>query len=299
MTSAGIKALLSVEDVPKQWYNILADLPEPLPPPLDPRTMQPAPPDPLFRLFGKELVLQEVSSERYINIPEEVREAYIRIGRPTPLQRATRLEKALGTPAQARIRVNFLKSMKIFDDEVTFIVTCKIAGKRNDVYTLDCVISWLHSKSFMNFFWQDAIGDRFVVRKDSRGRIHSVVGGRKIKDCLFGLPIEKVLLWFGTILSGENPKDEHWTYDDGIVYYHFNNSQQRRVRGRKLPVITIDASLNENPLNLFTKFRCTGEVIFNPRSGQIGISRKNLSASLLNVLDCDVRMKAGETRYLS
>ena len=100
MASAGIKALLSVEDVPKQWYNILADLPEPLPPPLDPRTMQPAPPDPFFRLFGKELVLQEVSSERYVNIPEEVREAYIRIGRPTPLQRATRLEKALGTPAK-------------------------------------------------------------------------------------------------------------------------------------------------------------------------------------------------------
>lgn len=100
MPSAGIKALLSVEDIPKQWYNILPDLPEPLPPPLDPGTMQPAPPDPFFRLFAKELVMQEVSQERYINIPEDLREAYIRIGRPSPLQRATRLEKALGTPAK-------------------------------------------------------------------------------------------------------------------------------------------------------------------------------------------------------
>ncbi len=99
MVSA-IKALLSVDDVPKQWYNIQAELPEPLPPPLDPRTMQPAPPDPLLRLFAKELVMQEVSQDPYITIPDEVREAYIRIGRPTPLQRATRLEKALGTPAK-------------------------------------------------------------------------------------------------------------------------------------------------------------------------------------------------------
>ena len=74
---------LSQDEIPTQWYNIQADLPEPLPPPLDPKTLKPMSPEPLFRIFAKELVAQEVSTQRYIPIPDEVLEAYKLIARPT------------------------------------------------------------------------------------------------------------------------------------------------------------------------------------------------------------------------
>lgn len=90
--------LLSEADLPTSWYNILADSPVSLPPVLHPATKEPVTPDFLSVLFPMDLILQEVSSERYIQIPEEVREAY-KLYRPTPLIRALRLEKALGTPA--------------------------------------------------------------------------------------------------------------------------------------------------------------------------------------------------------
>jgi tryptophan synthase beta chain len=93
------KVELSEEDIPKQWYNIQADLPTPLDPPLHPATGQPIGPDDLKALFPMELIKQEVSQERWIPIPEEVRDIY-RIWRPTPLYRATRLEKFLKTPAK-------------------------------------------------------------------------------------------------------------------------------------------------------------------------------------------------------
>jgi len=95
-----VKVTLKPDDLPKNWYNIQHDLPEPLPPPLDPGTHKPMPPEPLLRLFAKECVMQEVSTEEFIAIPEEVREAYLRFGRPSPLCRATRLEAALKTPAK-------------------------------------------------------------------------------------------------------------------------------------------------------------------------------------------------------
>src|SRR6266480_4755312 len=78
------------------WYNIQADLTEPLPPPLDPGTKQPINPAALERIFAKELIRQEISSEQNITIPETVRDAYIQIGRPTPLVRAKRLETESG-----------------------------------------------------------------------------------------------------------------------------------------------------------------------------------------------------------
>jgi tryptophan synthase beta chain len=78
----------------------LHDLPEGLPPPLNPSTKQPVSPDDLLRLFAKECIIQEVSSEELITIPEEIREAYLLLGRPTPLYRASRLESKLGTPAK-------------------------------------------------------------------------------------------------------------------------------------------------------------------------------------------------------
>jgi tryptophan synthase beta chain len=100
MSPTQLKSVLSSDKLPHDYYNIQHDLPEPLPPPLDPRTMQPMAPEPLLRLFAKECVMQEVSTQELIPIPEEVREAYLRLGRPTPLYRATRLEAKLKTPAK-------------------------------------------------------------------------------------------------------------------------------------------------------------------------------------------------------
>jgi tryptophan synthase beta chain len=90
--------LLSESDLPKYWYNINADMPVAPAPVLHPQTLEPVTPDFLSVLFPMELILQEVSTERYIEIPEEVREIY-KLYRPTPLIRARRLEKALQTPA--------------------------------------------------------------------------------------------------------------------------------------------------------------------------------------------------------
>ena len=92
------KYLLSETDLPKSWYNIMADMPAPPPPVLHPGTQEPVTPDFLSVLFPMSLIMQEVSAERYIDIPEEIREV-LRIWRPTPLIRATRLEKSLDTPA--------------------------------------------------------------------------------------------------------------------------------------------------------------------------------------------------------
>lgn len=92
------KFTLSENDLPKQWYNINADSPVPPTPVLNPQTKEPVTPEFLSVLFPMELIMQEISTERYIDIPEEVREIY-KLWRPTPLIRARRLEKALGTPA--------------------------------------------------------------------------------------------------------------------------------------------------------------------------------------------------------
>ncbi len=90
--------LLNESDLPKQWYNILADSPIPPAPVLNPQTLEPVTPDFLSVLFPMELIMQEISRDRYIDIPEEVRDIY-KLWRPTPLIRARRLEKALDTPA--------------------------------------------------------------------------------------------------------------------------------------------------------------------------------------------------------
>jgi tryptophan synthase beta chain len=91
--------ILSQNDMPTRWYNVQADLPGPLPPVLHPATLKPIGPDDLSIIFPMPLILQEVSQERYIDIPKEVQDI-LRLWRPTPLMRAVRLEKALGTPAR-------------------------------------------------------------------------------------------------------------------------------------------------------------------------------------------------------
>ena len=90
--------ILNERDIPKQWYNVQADLPNPVPPPLNPATGQPITPDMLAPVFPMNLIEQEVSTERWIDIPDAVLEKYL-IWRPTPLCRAHFLEKFLGTPA--------------------------------------------------------------------------------------------------------------------------------------------------------------------------------------------------------
>lgn len=91
---------LTQDEMPKKWYNIAAELKNPIPPPLNPATKQPIAPSDLAAVFPMSLIRQEVATERYINIPEEVIQAYYLLGRPTPLQRAVYLERFLRTPAK-------------------------------------------------------------------------------------------------------------------------------------------------------------------------------------------------------
>src|SRR4029078_13006215 len=93
------KILLTEDQIPTQWYNIIPDLPSPPPPPLHPGTMQPVGPDDLAPLFPVALIMQEVTSDSYVDIPGGVLDVY-KLWRPSPLFRAHRLEKALDTPAR-------------------------------------------------------------------------------------------------------------------------------------------------------------------------------------------------------
>ena len=97
--SEPISFLLSADRIPRAWYNLNADMPEPIPPPLHPGTRQPAGPDDLTAIFPENLVMQEVTAERWVEIPDPVREV-LALWRPTPLLRAVRLERYLQTPAQ-------------------------------------------------------------------------------------------------------------------------------------------------------------------------------------------------------
>jgi len=98
-TTPSKKVLLDENEIPKQWYCVLPDLPKELPPPINPETREPIKPEQLEAIFAKELVRQEATQKRWVDIPREVREAY-RLWRPTPLYRATNFERALKTPAK-------------------------------------------------------------------------------------------------------------------------------------------------------------------------------------------------------
>ncbi len=99
MSECKKKFVLDEERIPSTWYNIVADLPTPPAPPVNPATLKPATADDLSALFSPSIIEQEVSTERFIEIPEEVRRCY-QLWRPSPLIRATGLEKALDTPAK-------------------------------------------------------------------------------------------------------------------------------------------------------------------------------------------------------
>jgi len=96
--STPVRFALPESDLPTTWYNLAADFPEPLPPPLHPGTKEPVTPDLMTAIFPENLVAQEMTTERYVEIPDPVREI-LALWRPTPLLRAVRLERALKTPA--------------------------------------------------------------------------------------------------------------------------------------------------------------------------------------------------------
>lgn len=93
------KILLEEKDMPTRWYNVMPDLPEPMAPPLDPETKKPIAPEKLSAIFPMSLIEQEMSGERWIDIPEPIQEIY-RLYRPSPLVRARRLEQAIGSKAR-------------------------------------------------------------------------------------------------------------------------------------------------------------------------------------------------------
>ena len=93
------KILLNEKEIPEKWYNIIADMPNKPLPPLNPETLNPIGPESLAPLFPMELIKQEVTTEKYVEIPDEVRKIYS-MWRPTPLYRAYNLEKFLDTPAK-------------------------------------------------------------------------------------------------------------------------------------------------------------------------------------------------------
>ncbi|MFI0371061.1 TrpB-like pyridoxal phosphate-dependent enzyme [Actinomadura sp. 1N219] len=97
------KILLDESRLPRRWYNVVPDLPAPPPPPLHPGTREPLGPGDLAPLFPTDLIEQEVTGDRFVDIPEDVREVY-RLWRPTPLIRAHRLERTLGTPARIYVK---------------------------------------------------------------------------------------------------------------------------------------------------------------------------------------------------
>jgi tryptophan synthase beta chain len=155
------KFLLDEKDIPSKWYNIQADLKTPAPPVLHPGTKQPIGPQDLAPLFPMELIKQEVSRERWIEIPEEVRDVY-RLWRPSPLYRARRLEKALGTPARIYYKYegvspagshkpNTAVAQAYYNkrEKITRLATETGAGQWGSAIALACQLFGLQCKVYM------------------------------------------------------------------------------------------------------------------------------------------------------
>jgi tryptophan synthase beta chain len=155
------KFLLDEKDIPSKWYNIQADLKTPAPPVLHPGTKQPIGPQDLAPLFPMELIKQEVSRERWIEIPEEVRDVY-RLWRPSPLYRARRLEKALGTPARIYYKYegvspagshkpNTAVAQAYYNkrEKITRLATETGAGQWGSAISLACQLFGLQCKVYM------------------------------------------------------------------------------------------------------------------------------------------------------
>jgi tryptophan synthase beta chain len=156
-----MKILLDETEIPTRWYNILADLPSPPPPVIHPGTGQPIGPQDLAPLFPMELIKQEVSQERWIEIPEEIRDV-LRLWRPTPLFRARRLERALDTPAHIYYKYegvspagshkpNTAVAQAYYNrqEKVTRITTETGAGQWGSALAMACAFFGLQCKVYM------------------------------------------------------------------------------------------------------------------------------------------------------
>jgi tryptophan synthase beta chain len=157
-----IRTTLTADEMPRRWYNILPDLPTPLAPPLHPGTKKPVDPSMLEPIFPKGLIAQEMSSERYIDIPPEVLEAYLLMNRPSPLQRAKRLEQALKTPAKIyfkredlspagshKTNTSIAQAYYNMKEGVENLSTETGAGQWGTALSLACNYFGLHCKVFM------------------------------------------------------------------------------------------------------------------------------------------------------
>jgi len=122
-----VKYVLDESRIPKAWYNIMADLPVPPPAVLHPGTLQPVGPDDLAPLFPMELIQQEVTQERDVEIPEPVRDVY-RQWRPCPLYRARRLEKALQTPARIYYKYAIDEAIRCREEGVSRAILFNLCG---------------------------------------------------------------------------------------------------------------------------------------------------------------------------
>ncbi|MHC1591089.1 MAG: TrpB-like pyridoxal phosphate-dependent enzyme [Candidatus Helarchaeales archaeon] len=157
-----IKLTLEPEELPKKWYNILVDSPKKFPIYLDPTTDEPISPDKLMAIFPIECVKQEMASEKYIDIPEEVRMAYSRLGRPSPMYRAKRLEEALKTPAKIYLKREDLsppgshkpntaiaQAYYAKKEGMTSLVTETGAGQWGSALSYSCALMGMNLQVFM------------------------------------------------------------------------------------------------------------------------------------------------------
>lgn len=200
--------------------------------------------------------------------------------------------------AVIRARLNLFQKIRFLDESVEFVVRCNVAEKRKEVYTLKCQFSGLKFRSkgsILSRIWAGAVGDEFVVRKDSRGIIFSVKGGDRLKKILFGFPLETVLLWFGGILSSKDGSNE-WNHEDEIFVYRFRNSRPEVLRGKTFPKILVKCKAKNT--SIVSNFQCDGELMFDEITGRIAVSKKELACTLFGFMDVHLEIRVGNPEYL-
>ncbi|MFO7836872.1 MAG: TrpB-like pyridoxal phosphate-dependent enzyme [Candidatus Thorarchaeota archaeon] len=203
MNAISTKITLDKEDVPKEYVNILPYLQSPLPPPLDPKTEEPVGPEALMAIFAEECVRQEMSEKKRIPIPEPVREALIHYSRPTPLQRARRLERALDTPAKIyfkredvspsgshKLNTALAQAYYAKKEGVERLATETGAGQWGSAVSLACEYFDLEAMVYMVRVSYD--------QKEHRGTLMRVYGGQVIPS-----PSDKTE--FGNQILADNP----------------------------------------------------------------------------------------------
>src|SRR6266540_3574313 len=143
---------LPEDERPTRWYNIQADLPEPLPPPRDPEK-GPSRIKALPNLLLRECLRQENSTQRWIDIPQEIQDLYRQAGRPRPLIRARRLEKRLGTPARLYYKAEFYSPTGSHKANTALAYAASLAGLKTTIYWVRAVHDWkTQRRQFMKLY---------------------------------------------------------------------------------------------------------------------------------------------------